>query len=280
MVANQMNMSQTSLDAILELHTRQRMKIPEKEDAKQKRGGGLVHHLTAPSLPLMRITFIDSVSIASQRRFLMYWSILLLSPKDVPRGFWADPPLPVPERPKVYIREVRVRLRESNLMARKAIRAVNSVFEMAGKSDDHERGKGEIWISLARYEDAFVEVLEECERRTRGKTIGKRSSMVPDTEVVADTQDKGVDVGVHGILEEGKWDSKKMVKSFARMGENDPENTKVEKLEVILLLAWPSARCVLLTLLISRQVHVVLTSYVPSLLCRGSMWTHQSNSLE
>ncbi|KAG8906498.1 Telomerase protein component 1, partial [Tulasnella sp. 408] len=208
-VSNQANMSQTSLDAILDLHTMRRMKAPEKQDAKQKRG----------------------VSISSQRRFLLYWSILLMSPQDVPKGFWADPPLPVDQRPKVYLREVRVRLRESNGMARKAIRAINSALEMAGRGDDQDRGKGEIWISLARYEDAFVDVLEEWERKTRGKTIGKRKSKVGEEEVVADTEDKGVDIGVHGIFEDGKWDSGKMVKSFARLGEEDPQQSKVEKFE-------------------------------------------------
>lgn len=205
--SNQANMSQTSLDAILDLHTLRRMKAPEKQDDKQKRG----------------------VSIASQRRFLLYWSILLMSPHDVPKGFWADPPLPVDQRPKAYLREVRVRLRESNGMARKAIRAINSALEMAGRGDEKERGKGEIWISLARYEDPFVEVLEEWERKTRGKTIGKRNSRVGEEDVVADTEDKGVDVGVHGLFDEGKWDSGKMVKSFARMGEEDPKQPKVEK---------------------------------------------------
>ncbi|KIO15939.1 hypothetical protein M407DRAFT_34432 [Tulasnella calospora MUT 4182] len=200
-------MSQTSLDAILDLHTLRRMKAPEKQDDKQKRG----------------------VSIASQRRFLLYWSILLMSPHDVPKGFWADPPLPVDQRPKAYLREVRVRLRESNGMARKAIRAINSALEMAGRGDEKERGKGEIWISLARYEDPFVEVLEEWERKTRGKTIGKRNSRVGEEDVVADTEDKGVDVGLHGLFDEGKWDSGKMVKSFARMGEEDPKQSKVEK---------------------------------------------------
>ncbi|KAG9048212.1 Telomerase protein component 1 [Tulasnella sp. UAMH 9824] len=193
-VSNQANMSQTSLDAILDLHTMRRMRPPEKQDAKQKRGGRSVYY-------------------------------------DVPRGFWADPPLPVDQRPKVYLREVRVRLRESNGMARKAIRAINSALEMAGRGEDQDRGKGEIWISLARYEDAFVDVLEEWERKTRGKTIGKRKSKVGEEDVVADTGDKGVDIGIHGIFEDGKWDSGKMVKSFARMGEEDPQQSKVEKFE-------------------------------------------------
>lgn len=208
-VSNQANMSQTSLDAILDLHTLRRMKPLEKQDAQQKRG----------------------VSIASQRRFLLYWSILLLSPQDVPKGLWADPPLPIDERPKVYLREVRVRLQESNGVARKAIRAINSALEMAGKGDEKDRGKGEIWISLARYEDPFVDVLEEWERKTRGKNIGKRKSGVGDEEVVADNEDKVVDVGVHGIFNDGKWDSGKMVKSFARMGETDGKQSKVEKSE-------------------------------------------------
>lgn len=156
-----------------------------------------------------------------------------MSPQDVPKGFWADPPLPVDQRPKVYLREVRVRLRESNGMARKAIRAINSALEMAGRGDDQDRGKGEIWISLARYEDAFVDVLEEWERKTRGETIGKRKSKVGEEEVVADTEDKGFDIGVHGMFDDGKWDSGKMVKSFARMGEEDPQQSKVEKCEVI-----------------------------------------------
>ncbi len=34
------NISQTSLDAILDLHSSRRMKVPEKEDAKRARGGG------------------------------------------------------------------------------------------------------------------------------------------------------------------------------------------------------------------------------------------------
>lgn len=91
------------------------------------------------------------VSIASQRRFLSYWSILLLAPTEAPPKFWVVPRLLPEERPKVYLTEIRVRMSEasSNIM-RNAIKAVSSALEMTRRNETQDKGNGDVWVSLSR----------------------------------------------------------------------------------------------------------------------------------
>jgi len=140
--------SQTSLNAILDLHTSRRMKPPEKQAEKVKRGGEF--QVERHSGAALRLTCWVSVSIASQRRFLSYWSILLLAPTDVPANFWSIPRLPAEQRSKVYLTDVRVRMMESSNILRSTIKAVSSALEVARWGEVKEKGKGDIWISLAR----------------------------------------------------------------------------------------------------------------------------------
>ncbi len=143
------------------------------------------------------------VSIASQRRFLYYWSLLVLSPQDVPLHFWSNPPLPIQERPQVYLKEIRIRMREGGV-ARTALSFLNSALEVAGRGGEDERGKGDVWVSLARYQDAFVDVLEDWERRTRKSgEMEKRRTEDSSEGPILDSKKDGWDVGVHGIFADG-----------------------------------------------------------------------------
>lgn len=87
-------------------------------------------------------------------------------------------------------------------MARTALSFLNSALEAAGRGGENERGKGDIWVSMARYDDAFVDVLEDWERRTRkaGEMEKRKDTGAP----VSDSQKDGWDVGVHGIFADGK----------------------------------------------------------------------------
>jgi phosphatidylinositol-3,4,5-trisphosphate 3-phosphatase/dual-specificity protein phosphatase PTEN len=76
---------------------------------------------------------------------------------------------------------------------------LDSAAKRRGAASD--RGASAIWVSLARYEDEFV---EELEKRVRGKEETK--SMFVD----------------------GKYDDKKMVRSFARMGVAEGHTPAVE----------------------------------------------------
>jgi len=64
-----------------------------------------------------------------------------------------------------------------------------------------DRGASPIWVSLARYEDEFV---EELEKRVRSKE------------------------GTKSMFVDGKYDDKKMVRSFARMGVAEGHTPVVE----------------------------------------------------
>jgi phosphatidylinositol-3,4,5-trisphosphate 3-phosphatase/dual-specificity protein phosphatase PTEN len=76
---------------------------------------------------------------------------------------------------------------------------LDSAAKRRGAASD--RGASTIWVSLARYDDEFV---EELEKRIRNKEETK--SMFVD----------------------GKYDDKKMVRSFARMGVAEGHTPAVE----------------------------------------------------
>lgn len=134
-----------ALKSVLELHTSKRMKIDDPQK-KVKQG----------------------VSIPSQRRWLLYWSLLLAGAG--PRGFWGLPGSPfvttsLTTHPKARILSVTVRMREQRGVTASLVKAINVLadqtsFRNRNAPQMKRRDEGEVWISLARYDDSFVETLE------------------------------------------------------------------------------------------------------------------------
>ncbi|KAJ6486884.1 phosphatases II [Mycena sanguinolenta] len=179
-----------SLKGVLDLHTARRMK-PQGENQKPKQG----------------------VSIPSQRRWLQYWALLLAH--EAPTHLWAAPP--VRARPRVRLTQITVRMREAGAVKMQIVRAATAVLDRtnlgkAGSAQAKAAGNGNVWVSLARYDDDFVRLLEKWELHTRdaGGNMGllRKDAGKLDGETLRD------DV----FNEKGKWDKTKMVRSFARLG--------------------------------------------------------------
>ncbi|KAG8826426.1 Telomerase protein component 1 [Serendipita sp. 399] len=71
----------------------------------------------------------------------------------------------------------------------------------SGYKNTQDRGAGDVWVSLARYDD---ELVEEIEKRLR-------------SEAPVEYKEDGI-TRKDDLFETPKWDDKKMVRSFARMG--------------------------------------------------------------
>jgi phosphatidylinositol-3,4,5-trisphosphate 3-phosphatase/dual-specificity protein phosphatase PTEN len=203
------------LQQVLDLHTSRRMKassISTNTSNTKPRAG---------------------VSIPSQRRWLLYWSQLLAG--EGPPGMWglsgmksgshddSNPP-PILQR-KVRITEISLRLRELFGIKVGLVRAANMLMDRGkdGRGLTDSLGNNRVWASLARYDDDLVNALERWEQSTRDITnLGRRKHKSSES--------------VSGIFTSDKWDKEKMVRTFARMGDNgklpSEMNSKDESIKV------------------------------------------------
>ncbi|CAE7063826.1 unnamed protein product [Rhizoctonia solani] len=192
----------STLESVIALHTSRRMQTP-REGVKVKQG----------------------VSIPSQRRFLGYWSRLLDG--AAPSGIWGinGDSTNANDRQRVRLDTIRVTMRDDASVKQRGIKIINSILDRA-VGNEGKKGKGEIWVSLARYDDNLVELLEDWEQRTRSSEhgIGHRAHG-PE----ADRDEREGEVALERIFEDGTWDNKKMVRSFARLGVTDPADVTEAK---------------------------------------------------
>ncbi|KAF8999075.1 hypothetical protein BDQ17DRAFT_1361279 [Cyathus striatus] len=197
----------SSLKGVLDLHTARRMKSPS-EGKKVKQG----------------------VSIPSQRRWLNYWALILAH--EAPLHLWISKPSPQlvgPEhgnaKPMVRLTEIKLRMHETSGVKKSILRAANIVIDRAkdtksltvngknGNSANH------VWASLARYDDNLVETLERWEVYTRDEK-GRMGHRRKGSEHMA-FEDKDQERELSKLFAGGDWDTGKMVRGFARLGEDE-----------------------------------------------------------
>ena len=105
-------------------------------------------------------------------------------------------------------------------------RAANALLDRAGVGSASKNGtSSHVWASLARYDDDFVQTLERWERHTRdeGGAMGVRRKGSGEMENEA----------LEELFKDGRWDGKKMVRSFARMGTLKDEDRQKETTEEV-----------------------------------------------
>lgn len=117
----------TTLESVIALHTSRRMQTaPDASKGKQ------------------------GVSIPSQRRFLGYWSRLIEG--AAPPGIWhINDAQGLDGRQRVQLGTIRVTMRDDASLKQRGMRFLNTFLDRAvGGGSDGKKGKGDVWVSLAR----------------------------------------------------------------------------------------------------------------------------------
>jgi phosphatidylinositol-3,4,5-trisphosphate 3-phosphatase/dual-specificity protein phosphatase PTEN len=201
--------SRATLESVLALHTQRRMRAPKKSSEKQKQG----------------------VSISSQRRWLHYWSQILSA--SAPPGFWSLNLTPSQQnsdtssaiKDRARITDITIRMKEPTGTKGQVVKVANVILDRASYFTSKKSTKppkplpsaseGPIWISLARYDDVFVETLEQWEVHTRhDETPGRRKTGSEHMR----SSENGEEVDITNLFESGSWDTSKMVRRFATFG--------------------------------------------------------------
>jgi len=205
-----------ALKGVLDLHTARRMRAPSHPEKKPTKQG---------------------VSIPSQRRYLHYWALLLAH--QAPPGFWSLTPSPSLSlsspssengKRRVRLTEIKLRFRELSTVRFNLVKAANIVMdktkgssipkpttEEGGSKSKANSHANQVWVSLARYDDEFIATLEKWEKHTRDEK-GRLGVRRPHSEHVVTDDGKDEELGKL-FMSDGKWDKRKMVRSFARLGE-------------------------------------------------------------
>lgn len=157
-----------ALDHVLQLHTSRRMK---------------------------KTTTRQGVSIASQRRWLRYWSEFLqgVAPPQLPLN-----PKYTLDSPKARLFSIKVRMGENGggpkLAVAKVAKMIMDNAPRRASGGEKDRGAGNVWVSLARYEDGMVHELE---------TRAKENSPI--------TYEEDGLTKINDMFQSDQWDNKKMV---------------------------------------------------------------------
>jgi len=103
-----------------------------------------------------------------------------------------------------------------------AVKVISSMLETTGASQSKKKagrdvGADEVWISLSKYQDDFVNMLERWERHTRDPTrLGKRRAGAQHMKT-----GEAEDEELERIFSEGKWDNSKMIRTFSHLSTTD-----------------------------------------------------------
>jgi len=152
------------------------------------------------------------VSIPSQRRWLRYWSEILHGAAPKQLQFLQNDEAHLP---KARLYGINIRMKESGVGTTIAVvRVANMLLDRTSRRDPtkDDRGAGDVWVSLARYEDKMV---HELEKRVR-------------ENVEFEYESDGV-TSKNSMFATPKWDDKKMVQSFARLGMAQGNHPQIEK---------------------------------------------------
>jgi phosphatidylinositol-3,4,5-trisphosphate 3-phosphatase/dual-specificity protein phosphatase PTEN len=136
---------------------------------------------------------------------------------DVKSGLHDGSNSPSILRRKIRITEISLRLRELSGIKAGLIRAASLLMDR-GKDGRGlvSLGNNRVWASLARYDDDLVDALERWEQSTRDiANLGRRKSESSDDTFAGD-----------------KWDKEKMVRAFARMGDDGKLPSEIISAEV------------------------------------------------
>jgi len=158
--------------------------------------------------------------------------------------------------------EVEVRMRETSGMTLGVVKAASSLIDRLGneksKSDQTRVGPGDLWMSIARYDTAFVEELERWERWSRDADdnggFGRRRS---GGECIPSNITGQKDEELKDLFKEDKWDKDKMVKSFGRL-VNVSAKERREGKTIVKTLGIKDSDTSGLTLDVNREIRLKL----------------------